>query len=92
MTFRRRRWFMRRLALALAFAAAFVPRAAAMPGAAETGAASAPALEASAPSGGGGDALWNDIAYALGGAAAAIGLGATVTALRTLRDSRLARA
>ena len=90
MTFRRRRWLMRRLALALAFAAAFVSPAAAMPSAQETGAASAPALRASAQ--GGGDVLWNDVAYALGGAATAIGVGATVTALRTLRESRFARA
>jgi len=82
---------MRRLALALAFAAAFVSPAAAMPSADGAGAASPPPREAFARSGGG-DVLWNDVAYALGAAAAAIGLGATVTALRTLRDSRLARA
>ena len=91
MTFRQRRWLMRRPALALAFAAAFVSPAAAMPSGDGAGAAPPQARVASAPSGGG-DVLWSDVAYALGGAAAAIGLGATVTALRTLRDSRLARA
>ena len=92
MTFRRRHRFMKRLMLALAFAAAAVSPAAAKPSAGETGAAPAPALKASAPSGRSDDALWNAVAYGLGSAAAAVGLGATVTALRTRRDSQLARA
>jgi len=91
MTFRRRHRFLRRLALALAFAAAAVSPAAAMPSADGAGSARAPAPAASAPRTDGNGA-WDDVAYALGGGAAAIGLAATLTALRTRRDSRLARA
>lgn len=84
MTFRKRHWFLRRLALSLAFAAATASPAAAMHVPGDAGGSAA------APSGAG--SVWTDLAYALGGAAVFAGAAGSVAVALRSRDSRLARA